>query len=81
MVTRVALKKIFEDIFNIDNNLSDDYVNVTNIKDWDSINHLNLIISIESKFNIDISPEDFQYLYSDFETILKYICSKKNING
>jgi acyl carrier protein len=40
--------------------------------DWDSLNHLNVIISIENKFDLDILPEDMVNLNS-FEKIYQYL--------
>ena len=40
---------------------------------WDSLAHLNIILSIEEEFNIDIPPGDFSKLHSDYKTVLNYI--------
>ena len=76
MVNEIRLKKIFEDLFSLQNvtNVSD--INVNNIENWTSLNHLNLMISIENEFDINIPPEDFLKLNNNFESILKYIDDK-----
>ena len=40
---------------------------------WDSLAHLNLIITLEEEFDINIPPEDFSKLHSDIPTIIKYL--------
>ena len=40
-------------------------------KKWDSINHINLILSIESKFKIKITPEQ-NYNLNSYKKILLF---------
>ncbi len=70
------LKKIFIDIFGLDTDINQENININAINEWDSLNHLNLIISIESEFDINIPPEDIPHLYSDFNMIVKYLINK-----
>ena len=60
------VKEICSDIFNIENLDIVSNTNSTEIDQWDSLNHLNLMSSIEEEFNIKF----------DFEEIgsLKNIC-------
>tara|TARA_S200000501_G_scaffold376862_1_gene433152 strand:+ start:4469 stop:4708 length:240 start_codon:yes stop_codon:yes gene_type:complete len=74
--TNKILIEIFTDMFDIGKNTEISEINVDKIKSWDSLNHLNLIISIENKFGIDIPPDDFPRLYSNFGLIKDYIDSK-----
>ena len=67
------IKNIFFDLFNLDHKISIKELNVEKVEAWDSLNHLNLIIAIENKFDINIPPDDFPKLYKDFETLSKYI--------
>ena len=71
------LKNIFFEIFEIEHQSISKNISVDDIEDWDSLNHLNLIISLESEFQIEIPPRDFQLLYSNFDSIVKYL--EKNI--
>jgi len=64
------LIEIFQDIFNQDTDM--EKFNSKN-SDWDSLAHLNLIISLEEEFGISIPPEDFQLLHSDVQTIMQYL--------
>lgn len=39
---------------------------------WDSINHLNLILSVEEKFDISLSSEDIEII-NDLKSLLEII--------
>ena len=43
---------------------------------WDPMAHLNLILTLEEEFDINIPPEDFSQLHSDIPTIIKYLEKK-----
>jgi acyl carrier protein len=51
-----VLRKIFPNV-NIDSN-------VDNLEDWDSINHLRCILSLEEEFNIMFTPEEIMEMDS-----------------
>ena len=74
MHKRKRLKQVFQKIFNT--NLDYNKLSTKELENWDSVNHLMLIMSLEEEYNIKIPADDFQYLYSDFEKILEYL--KKN---
>lgn len=46
---------------------------------WDSLAHLNFILALEEEFTIEIAPEEFSKLYSDYYTILNFIQKKIKI--
>ncbi len=48
-------------------------LNVKTSSTWDSLNHLNLILAIEEEFEIEIAPEDFPTLHSNYAVILDFI--------
>mgnify|MGYP003952548063 CR=1 FL=1 len=51
------LNKIFSVVFNLkEKNIKN--VTFENVKKWDSMGHLNLILAIESSFKIKVNPED-----------------------
>ena len=81
MKIKEKLKKIFVDLFDVEASLTNNELNINTISSWDSLNHLNLMITIESKFGIEISPDDFPDLYSDFETILDFIYTEIGDDG
>ena len=76
MDIRNRLKIIFSDLFNLDTTLLESKITINHIENWDSLNHLNLIIAIENEFEINIVPDDFPKLYKDFVTISKYISDR-----
>ena len=52
------IKEICSDIFNIDDLDIDLNTNSTDIDQWDSLSHLNLMSSIEEEFNIKFDFEE-----------------------
>lgn len=66
------LKKIFKKVFKENKKLHD----MENTTNWDSLNHLRLIVEIQKEFQIKISNTDVPKLISQ-KKIIKYI-SKKN---
>ena len=70
------LKKVFSTTFRIDEKYIKSSSNFKNIKKWDSLNHVKLILAIESKFKISIKPDDSVELLS-FKEIFNYL--QKNL--
>jgi acyl carrier protein len=64
------LLQIFKEV--LETNTIDDTVSQTNCDAWDSIHHLNLILAIESGFNISLEPEEMEQM-QDFATALKIV--------
>ena len=48
----LSVQRIFRDIFDEDDLVIDSETNSEHIEDWDSLNHINLVSSIEKEFNI-----------------------------
>jgi acyl carrier protein len=71
------IKKIFKIIFKINPSKINLKTNYKNVKSWDSLNHVRLIMALESKFKISISPNNAHKLLS-FTQINNYISKKKN---
>jgi acyl carrier protein len=46
------LKNLMADIFGIDANTINDDTSIDTVDEWDSIKHLNLILAVESEFDI-----------------------------
>ena len=76
MKKKDRLLNVFENIFDVGSDIELNNLSIDSLQNWDSLNHLNLIIAIENEFKININPEDFPHLYSDFRTILNFIDSK-----
>jgi len=64
------LIEIFQDILDLDTDI--EQIN-SDHSAWDSMAHLNLILTLEEEFDINIPPKDFPQLHSDLPTILKYL--------
>ena len=69
------LKDIFVNIFNLPKNKINEKTNYKNVKKWDSLNQVKLIMAIESKFKILIDPDDFITLLS-YSSIKDYLKKK-----
>jgi acyl carrier protein len=61
-----VIKRTFE-LENVDTTVSQ-----KNCVKWDSLNHLNLIIELESEFNLSFEPEEIAEMksYEDIERII-----------
>tara|TARA_B100001758_G_C18327730_1_gene566968 strand:+ start:486 stop:725 length:240 start_codon:yes stop_codon:yes gene_type:complete len=70
------LDKLFHIILKVPKSKSRNSIEFNKIKKWDSLNHVKLILSIESKFNIKIDPETSTELMS-YNKISNFI--KKNL--
>ena len=47
-----GLNETFQDIFDDDSIVVDETTTADDIEDWDSLEHINLVVAIESRFNI-----------------------------
>ena len=73
MTKSEQLLQIFKDVLEIET--IDETVSQANCEAWDSIHHLNLILAIESGFNISLEPEEMEQM-QDFATALKIVKNK-----
>ena len=69
------LKEIFNIIFKTPIKKINRNSNNKNIKKWDSLNHVKLIMTLESKFKISIKPEEAIKLMG-FKNIEKFLIKK-----
>lgn len=60
----VKIQDIFRDIFDDDKLVIQDSTNSSHIEDWDSLNHINLVVAIESELNIKFDLEELSRLKS-----------------
>ena len=58
MTIENRLKAVFSKIFDIDSSCIDDDSSPDTIENWDSLNHMNLIIGLEQEFNLSFSMEE-----------------------
>ena len=66
------IKQVFQVVFKISQNRINKKMTCDNIKNWDSLNHIKLIMALESKFKISIKPKISINLLS-YLSILKYL--------
>ena len=66
MITKSEMLKriqnIFRDVFDDDNLEVTNKTNSEEIEEWDSLNHINLVVGIEKEFNIRFVLDELQPL-------------------
>jgi acyl carrier protein len=70
------LKHVIADIFEIDIHKVTPNIDAKNLEQWDSLNHMNLIIAIEQEFDLEIDEDMILELMS-FKTLSDYLVSAK----
>ena len=58
MINIEKLHRVISDVLGVPVEHISDKSSPDNIDKWDSLTHINLIIAIESEFNISLTPED-----------------------
>ncbi len=58
------LQRILADIFNVPTTQVNQESSPDTIENWDSLNHLNLVLAIEQEFGIMFTPEEIEQLVS-----------------
>lgn len=58
------IRKIMSLVFEIPAESIEDNATIDVIENWDSLNHMNLIVALEEEFNIRFTDEDILYLLS-----------------
>lgn len=48
----VQLNEVFQDVFDDEDIIVNDATTAEDIEDWDSLEHINLIVAVEKKFGI-----------------------------
>ena len=72
------IKLIMSTIFEIDINTINDKSSFDTIENWDSMNHMNLIVALEEEFNIQFSDDDIENLlnFKLIKFIIKELINK-----
>ena len=65
----IEVQKIFRDIFDDQELLIDNNTNSDSLDNWDSLNHINLVVAIERKFEIKFKLGELQNLKNVGEMI------------
>lgn len=58
------LAKIFRDVLEIDDLVLTPELSFRDIEEWDSFNHLNIILAVEEQFQIQFKPEEIEEITS-----------------
>jgi acyl carrier protein len=74
------LQRILADIFHIPVEQITLMSSPETIENWDSLNHLNLVLAIEQEFSVQIMPEEIEQLLS-VEHIMALLDEKLNSAG
>ena len=64
-----SLKNIMSNLFDISVDDINDNISTENCEQWDSLQHLNLIIAIEEEFGVSLTDDDVLKI-KDFKTII-----------
>jgi acyl carrier protein len=72
------LKSILADVFNVGIEKINDDTSPDSLKEWDSLNHLKLILALESSFNVQLSEEQTVEILSF--TLIKEVLKEHNIS-
>ena len=52
------LKTVLSNVFNVPVSQIDDEASVDTVENWDSLNHLNLVLAIEQEFAVSFTEEE-----------------------
>ena len=69
------IRLIMSEVFDINQDLIKDDSSTNNLAEWDSMNHMNLIVALEEEFKCDFDENDIENMVS-FE-IMKTTINKK----
>ena len=72
------VKKIISGVFNLQIDSINDDASPENILNWDSLNHMNLIVSLEEEFSIRFSDKEIGEMLN-LELIIYTIKQKVNL--
>lgn len=75
-----TIKEIMASVFEVPVESLPDSFEQSDIESWDSLHHLNLIVELESAFDISYEPEEIGDMNS-FEKVVNYTKEKVNQNA
>ncbi len=56
------VREVVSDLFNVTVNLVSAESNPDTIEAWDSMQHLNLVLALEQRFDIQLAPEEIEQM-------------------
>lgn len=74
----LEIRGIMSKVFEIELSTISDIASQKDIVKWDSLQHLNLIVEIEEKYDISIDPEDISAMIT-IEKIVEVVNKYKNV--
>lgn len=60
--TAGQIRELAADILGVDPGSLHDSSGPENVPQWDSVNHLNIVLAIEQAFDIQLDPEDIEQM-------------------
>ena len=58
MNNEIKLKNVLANVFNVNASTIDDNASVDTVENWDSLNHLKLVLALEQEFDISFTEEE-----------------------
>lgn len=74
---KLQIQQVIADIFGLAPESVDSNTSPETVDDWDSISHLNLVLSLEDSFQVSFLPDEIAKLVS-VEAILEQIAQKRS---
>ena len=74
----LEIKEIMSKVFEIEVSEILDNASQKDIMKWDSLQHLNLIVEIEDKYDLSLEPEDISEMVT-IEKIIEVVNKYKNV--
>ena len=75
MTTKDTLQEIFRDMLDLDDLVLENTTSASDIEEWDSLAHINLVVAIEREYNIKFALGELQDL-KNIEDMIKLIEKK-----
>lgn len=71
------IKKLCATLLKVDQKLLTDSATPNHIESWDSLNHLNIIATLESEFKIEIDPEEIVASRDTIGSVISMVLKKR----
>ena len=71
---------IMSEVFDINKDTIKDDSSTNNLVEWDSMNHMNLIVALEEEFKCEFDEDDIEIMVS-FETVKTIIENKLSLRN
>ena len=66
---KASVKSVMAEVFEIDKATIQDDASQKTVSEWDSLQHLNLMVELEDKFDVSFEPEEI----GDMTTLAKIV--------